>query len=75
MAENGEEDLKDGEWFDFNTAMDEFGFDYESFTENGFKTFLEETFIKDVIDCRRNFISRNYIQVRFWAHKFKGSFL
>jgi len=71
---NDEEELKDEKYFNFTIAQDEFGFDYESFIKDGFKTFLEETFIKDFIDCRKCYISRNYGQVRFIAHKFKGSF-
>jgi hypothetical protein len=74
MAQNGEEELKDGDFYNFSLAQEEFGFDYESFIQFGFKTFLEETFIKDLIDFRKSYISRNYISVRFIAHKFKGSF-
>ena len=38
------------------------------------KDFLEDTFIKGVIEFRKGYISRNFQVVRFLAHKFKGSF-
>ncbi len=72
--EEDEEKLTDGEYYNFFLAQEEYGFDYESFIKDGFKNFLEDTFIKDLIDLRKSYISRNYMQVRFIAHKFKGSF-
>jgi len=67
-------ELKDENFFNFTLAEEDFGFDYDSFIKDGFVKFLEQTFIRDFIEFRKNYLMRNYSQVRFLAHKFKGSF-
>jgi hypothetical protein len=66
--------LRDNPYFDFNDAQENFGFDYESFSQNGFGQFIKDVFISDFISFRKYYISRNYDKVRFYAHKFKGAF-
>jgi len=67
-------ELKDADFYNFTIAAEDFGFDYDNFIKDGFVKFLEETFIRDFIEFRKNYLKRNYSQVRFLAHKFKGGF-
>lgn len=59
-------------YFDFYDASENYGFDFTSFEENGFSTFIKETYIHDFILFRKSYISRNYTLYRFYSHKFKG---
>lgn len=61
-------------YFNFTYANEELGFDFDTFSINGFSDFLQTVFIVDFINYRKNFILRNYIPFREAAHKFKGSF-
>jgi hypothetical protein len=60
--------------FDFNTAIEDFGFDFEPFKENNFHDFVE-SLIQDYTNLRKNYILRNYRQFRSEIHKLKGMFL
>jgi hypothetical protein len=59
-------------YYDFFKATDEFGFDFEGFEKNSFGDFITETYLTDFIAFRKAHISRNLVQFRFFAHKFKG---
>ena len=75
MVENlPEEDLKNGDIFNFYIAMEDYGFDFESFANNNFHNFISSTFIGDFISFRKAYLMRDLLQVRFYAHKFKGVF-
>lgn len=65
--------LKNNPYFDFIEAED-FGFDLDSFQNDGFKVFVNSSIIRDFIKMRKNYILRDLISVRFIAHKFKGCF-
>ena len=64
----------DHDYFNFTLAEDEFGFDFVSFSNDGFRTFLRESYIHEFILFRKSYIACNYFLVKFHAHKFKGSF-
>ena len=75
MVENlPEEDLKNGDLFNFYVAMEDYGFDFESFATDNFHNFISSTFIGDFISFRKAYLMRDLLQVRFYAHKFKGVF-
>lgn len=59
--------------FDFNTAIEDFGFDFAQFQSNNFQEFTE-FIIEDYINFRKGYILRNYSQVRAVAHKLRGLF-
>ena len=66
--------LKNGDLYDFNEAIDNYGFDFDNFAERNFESFIQTTFITDFIMFRKSYLTRDFIQVRFYAHKFKGLF-
>lgn len=66
--------LKNGDLFDFYEAIDNYGFGFEEFAENNFKSFIEVTFITDFISLRKAYLIRDFIQLRLVAHKLKGLF-
>ena len=66
--------LKNGDLYDFNEAIDNYGFDFDNFSEKNFENFIKTTFITDFIIFRKSYLMRDFIQVRFYAHKFKGLF-
>jgi hypothetical protein len=61
-------------FFNFLYAEDELGFNFKEFSRNNFYEFLKGTYLNDLIALRRNYIQRNLIQVRYFAHKFKSPF-
>ena len=67
--------LKNGDLYDFNEAIDNYGFDFDNFSEKNFESFIQTTFITDFIMFRKSYLMRDFIQVRFYAHKFKGLFI
>ena len=73
MEEISPELLKNLPYYDFIEAED-FGFDLESFQNDGFKVFVNSSVIRDFIKMRKNFVERDMISLRFIAHKFKGCF-
>ncbi len=60
--------------FDFNTAIEDFGFDFEPFKANNFHDFVD-SLIDDYSTLRKSYIMRNYRQFRSEIHKLKGMFL
>jgi hypothetical protein len=73
MVDNREY-LTNSPYFDFNTAIEDFGFDFEPFKANNFHDFVE-SLIQDYTNLRKNYILRNYRQFRSEIHKLKGMFL
>lgn len=73
MVSIDEKLMKNIPYFDFIEAED-FGFDIQSFQSDGFKVFVKCSLISDFIKMRKNFITRDLLSVRFFAHKFKGCF-
>ena len=69
-----DEDLKNGDKFDFYEAIDSYGFDFDTFSEKNFESFVQSIVITDFTAFRRNYLMRDFFQVRFYAHKFKGVF-
>ncbi len=67
--------LKNLPYFDFEEAVENYGFDFTIFESEGFAKFLCETYINNFIELRKAFIMKDLIKLRFYAHKFKGSFL
>lgn len=61
-------------YFDFNLAIEDYGLDFQEFSADGFSAFLEETYLDNFIQLRKNFINKDFSKVRFYAHKFKGVF-
>lgn len=66
--------LKNGELYDFYTAIEEFGFDWEEFSNNNFQILIEETFINNFISFRKGYLERDFTKMQFFSHKFKGQF-
>lgn len=61
--------------FDFNDAIENYGFDWATFSIDNFEDFIIKTFITDFIKFRISYIKRDYHEgVKRLAHKFKGSF-
>jgi hypothetical protein len=69
------ESLKNLPYFDFIEAIENYGFDFELFSADGFSKFLRETYLNNFIELRKAFILKDFLKIRFFAHKFKGSFL
>lgn len=69
--------LKNGKIFDLYKAVDELCFNFEDFSKDNFKFFIESTFITDFIKLRKAYALRIYEGdegVRFLAHKLKSPF-
>jgi hypothetical protein len=67
--------LKNLPYFDFLEAIENYGFDFAIFSADGFSKFIKETYMNNFIELRKAFILRDFLKIRFYAHKFKGSFL
>jgi hypothetical protein len=75
MTEEQSPLMSQSPYFDFNDAIENYGFDWASFSLNNFESFIQKTFITDFIKFRLSYIKRDYHEgVRKLAHKFKGSF-
>jgi hypothetical protein len=85
FAENKESDCDDDEmeftevyinkpFYDWKQAQREYGLVFSIISEDGFDSFVQEKFISDFITLRKCYILRDYVGIRFWVHKFKGSF-
>ncbi len=61
-------------FYDWKQAQREYGLVFTIISEDGFDAFVQEKFLTDFITLRRCYILRDYVGVRFWVHKFKGSF-
>jgi len=66
--------LENVPFFNIHESIESYGFDLNSFMENGFHQFIHQTYLTDFIEFRKAYIMREYIKLRFYAHKFKGSF-
>jgi hypothetical protein len=66
--------LKNGDLYDFYEAIENYGFDFDDFSDNNFENFINTTFINDFIIFRKSFSIKDLNQVKFYAHKFKGLF-
>ena len=66
--------LKNGEIYDFDTAMNDYGFPFDDYLETCFESFIKSTFIKDFITLRKAISDRSYEDIRFYTHKFKSPF-
>ena len=66
--------LKNGEIYDFDTAMNDYGFPFDDYLETCFESFIKSTFIKDFITLRKAFADHSYDDIRFYTHKFKSPF-
>ena len=71
---NEKELLENPPYFNIYESMESYGFDLNSFMENGFNQFICHTFLTDFIEFRKAYIIRDFLKLRFYAHKFKGSF-
>ena len=67
--------LKKEPYFDFFEAVENYGFDFEEFSLNGFQKLIKEVLLESFIQLRKAFITRDFEKVRFYAHRLKGSFL
>jgi hypothetical protein len=61
-------------FYDWKLAQREYGLVFSIISEDGFDAFVQEKFLVDFITLRKCYIQRDYVGVRFWVHKFKGSF-
>ena len=66
--------LENPPYFNIYESIESYGFDLNSFMENGFRHFISQTFLTDFIEFRKAYIIRDFVKFRFYAHKFKGSF-
>ncbi len=75
MSEENNPIMTQTPYFDFNDAIENYGFDWDTFSLNNFEEFIVKTFITDFIKFRTSYIKRDYTEgVKRLAHKFKGSF-
>jgi hypothetical protein len=85
MKENYNSDAGDGypftdlhtnlPFYDFQHAEKKLGVDFESFSEEGFKDFLEEKYLKTLPDLRRNYFKKDLKQIKDLTHSIKGAFV
>ena len=61
-------------YFNFLHAEEELGFLFSDFAKNNFGEFIQTCYVVDLINLRKSYIMRNFVQVRFLAHKFKSPF-
>jgi hypothetical protein len=66
--------LENPPYFNIYESIESYGLELDSFMENGFEQFIQHTFLNDFIEFRKAYIVRDFIKLRFYAHKFKGSF-
>lgn len=60
-------------FFDWKEGEEEFGA-FGAIYKDGFKSFINEKFRIEFVEMRKCYIKRDFGDIRFWAHKFKGSF-
>ncbi len=68
------EDYVKPPFFDWKAAQREYGLEFLLISKNGYEEFIEEKFLNDFITLRKCYIQRDFSGIRFWIHKFKGSF-
>ncbi len=61
-------------FYDWQLAEANHGLVFTAIAQDGFHGFVKEKFINDFICARKCYIMRDYSGLRFWIHKFKGSF-
>lgn len=66
--------LKNGEIYDFDTAMNDYGFPFDDYLETNFESLIKTTFIKEFMILRKAISDHNYEEIRFYSHKFKSPF-
>ncbi len=66
------EDYTNPPFFDWNKAEKENGVVFAVFAENGFERFITEKFLIDLIEMRKYYIMRDYVNFRFMIHKSKS---
>ena len=59
-------------FFDWNKAENENGLLFVSFSENGFEKFIKEKFLTEMIQMRKYYLMRDYVDFRFIIHKSKS---
>jgi hypothetical protein len=62
-------------FYDFQHAEKKLGVDFECFSDEGFKDFLEEKYLKTLPDLRRNYFKKDLKQIKDLAHSIKGAFV
>jgi hypothetical protein len=60
-------------FFDWKVAEEEYGA-FGAILKDGFESFIHEKFNLELIALRKCYITRDYLGIRFWIHKYKGSF-
>ncbi len=60
-------------FFDWKQGEMEYGA-FGAICKDGFTEFVKEKFLIDLTNLRRSYIKRDYNGLRFWVHKYKGSF-
>jgi hypothetical protein len=73
--ELGMEKMKNLPFFDFYESIENYGFDFDIFQSDGFAKFIRDIYIGNFINFRKAFIMKDFYQLKFYAHKFKGTFL
>ena len=66
--------LKNGEIFDFDLAMNTYGFPLEELITNNFKDFIEKTINGEFINLRKYYAKQELQEVRSKSHKLKSVF-
>lgn len=61
-------------YFDLNEAIENYGFDFDSFKENNFQDFIVKL-TEEYETMRKSYIIKDLIKVRAITHKLKGLFL
>ena len=56
------ENLKNDPFFNFEDAIENYGFDFNIFMLDGFAKFIKETFIDNFINFRKAYIIKDYPQ-------------
>lgn len=57
------------------TEAEDYGFELDEYLNGAFETiFIKQTLLEDFMLFRDSFIQKNYSQVKFYAHKMKGTF-
>ena len=66
--------LKNGEIFDFDLAMNSYGFPIEDLITNNFKDFIEKKINGEFINLRKYYAKQEFHEVRNISHKLKSVF-
>ena len=69
-----DEQLINGDLYDFRYAQDEYCVDVGDFVQNDFERLLEDSYIVDFFSLRRAYQMRNWKDFRARVHKIKSLF-